>query len=46
MAQLHKKKKVLFVMIDGLADVQIPANNHQTPLEQAATPWMDAMASK
>jgi hypothetical protein len=42
----QKQKKVVFVMIDGLADVQIPAYNFQTPLEHAQTPWMDAMASK
>lgn len=41
----QKQKKVVFVMIDGLADVQIPAYNFQTPLEHAKTPWMDAMAS-
>jgi hypothetical protein len=42
----QRKKKIVFVMIDGLADVQIPAYHFQTPLEHAKTPWMDAMASK
>jgi hypothetical protein len=36
--------RIAFVLIDGLADVQIPALANLTPLEAAETSAMDAIA--
>lgn len=36
--------RIAFVLIDGLADVHIPALANLTPLEAADTPAMDAIA--
>ena len=38
------RQKVVFVMIDGLADVSIPRLGHKTPLQAASNPTMDAIA--
>lgn len=40
----QRKHKFLFVMIDGLADVNIPALGHRTPLQAANTPHFDKLA--
>lgn len=39
-----KKRSVVFVLIDGLADVSLQELDKQTPLEAAHTPTMDAIA--
>uniref|UniRef100_H3GHD3 Metalloenzyme domain-containing protein n=1 Tax=Phytophthora ramorum TaxID=164328 RepID=H3GHD3_PHYRM len=39
-----KKRSVVFVLIDGLADVSLQELDQQTPLETAQTPAMDAIA--
>ncbi|OWZ23885.1 2,3-bisphosphoglycerate-independent phosphoglycerate mutase [Phytophthora megakarya] len=39
-----KKRSVVFVLIDGLADVSLHDLDQQTPLEAAQTPGMDAIA--
>ncbi|KAF1777196.1 Alkaline-phosphatase-like, core domain [Phytophthora cactorum] len=39
-----KKRSVVFVLIDGLADVSLQELDQQTPLEAAHTPAMDAIA--
>ena len=38
--------KYVIVLGDGMADEPIPALNHQTPLEFAKTPAMDALSKK
>lgn len=40
-----KKRRVAFVLIDGLGDVSLPILGYRTPLEAARTPHMDAIAS-
>lgn len=37
-------ERIAFVLIDGLADIHIPALASLTPLEAADTPTMDAIA--
>lgn len=37
-------ERTAFVLIDGLADIHIPALANLTPLEAADTPTMDAVA--
>jgi 2,3-bisphosphoglycerate-independent phosphoglycerate mutase len=37
-------KKVVFVLIDGLADLSIPSIDFKTPLEHSNTPNMDKIA--
>lgn len=39
-------ERIAFVLIDGLADIHIPALANSTPLEAADTPTMDAVAGK
>ncbi|KAJ3681027.1 hypothetical protein LUZ60_015516 [Juncus effusus] len=39
------KRRIAFVLIDGLGDVSIPKLNYKTPLEVAKTPNLDAIAS-
>lgn len=39
-----KKQTIVFVLIDGLADVSLHELEHKTPLEAARTPAMDAIA--
>ncbi|KAG7402164.1 hypothetical protein PHYBOEH_005727 [Phytophthora boehmeriae] len=39
-----KKRSVMFVLIDGLADVSLQELDQQSPLEAAQTPAMDAIA--
>ena len=39
-------ERIAFVLIDGLADIQIPALGSLTPLEAADTPTMDAVAGE
>ena len=41
---LMKKRSVVFVLIDGLADVSLLELDQKTPLEAAKTPAMDAIA--
>lgn len=40
----ERRQKVVFLMIDGLADVSIPRLGHKTPLQAAKNPMMDAIA--
>ena len=40
------ERRIAFVLIDGLADIQIPALANMTPLEAASTPAMDAIAGQ
>ena len=42
---MASKTKVLFVLIDGLGDVAVPALDHRTPLAAATTGFMDLVAS-
>ena len=37
-------ERIAFVLIDGLADIHIPALANLTPLEAADTPTMDEVA--
>ncbi|KAF5748882.1 hypothetical protein HS088_TW04G00843 [Tripterygium wilfordii] len=39
------KKRVAFVLIDGLGDVSLPMLNYKTPLQAANVPYLDAIAS-
>ncbi|KAE9595244.1 putative phosphoglycerate mutase (2,3-diphosphoglycerate-independent) [Lupinus albus] len=39
------KKRVAFVLIDGLGDVSLPRLGYKTPLEAAKVPNLDAIAS-
>ncbi|KAJ0448709.1 putative phosphoglycerate mutase (2,3-diphosphoglycerate-independent) [Helianthus annuus] len=39
------RKRVVFVLIDGLGDVSIPRFGYKTPLEAAKVPNLDAIAS-
>ena len=39
-------KKLLYVCLDGLADEPIPALDDRTPLEAAATPFLDDLAAR
>lgn len=39
------KQRVAFVLIDGLGDVSVPRFGYKTPLELAALPNLDAIAS-
>ncbi|KAG4937577.1 hypothetical protein JHK85_052496 [Glycine max] len=39
------KKRVAFVLIDGLADVSLPRLGYKTPLQAAKLPNLDAIAS-
>ncbi|KAH9622896.1 hypothetical protein KSS87_010085 [Heliosperma pusillum] len=41
----NPKKRVAFVLIDGLGDVSIPRFGYKTPLEVADLPNLDAIAS-
>ena len=38
------RERIAFVLIDGLADIQIPDMANLTPLEAADTPTMDAVS--
>lgn len=40
-----QREKVLFLLVDGIGDVSIPAFGDRTPLEVAHTPALDAIAS-
>jgi 2,3-bisphosphoglycerate-independent phosphoglycerate mutase len=37
-------KRVVLVLIDGIADVSLKQLNHKTPIEHARTPFFDAVA--
>ncbi|KAJ4460306.1 putative bisphosphoglycerate-independent phosphoglycerate mutase [Paratrimastix pyriformis] len=37
-------KKVAWILIDGVGDIQIPEFDNRTPLEAADTPFLDALA--
>lgn len=39
------KRRVAFVLIDGLGDVSVPRFGYNTPLELASLPNLDAIAS-
>lgn len=39
------KRRVAFVLIDGLGDVSIPRYGYKTPLQVAETPSLDAIAA-
>jgi len=39
-------RKLLYVCLDGLGDDPVPELDHRTPLEAAATPALDALASR
>lgn len=39
------KRRVAFILIDGLGDVSIPKFGYRTPLEAANVPNLDAIAS-
>lgn len=39
------RKKLVFILIDGVGDVTIPAFHERTPLEVAHVPTMDAIAA-
>ncbi|XP_019197309.1 PREDICTED: uncharacterized protein LOC109191178 isoform X2 [Ipomoea nil] len=41
----HPKKRVAFVLIDGLGDVSLPRFGYQTPMQAAEIPNLDAIAS-
>lgn len=41
----HPKKRVAFVLIDGLGDVSLPRFGYQTPMQAAKIPNLDAIAS-
>ena len=43
---MDSNKKVVFILIDGLADLGIPKLNSKTPLKYAKTPNMDKIAFK
>lgn len=45
-AHATNTERIAFVLIDGLADIHIPALANLTPLEAANTPAMDAVAGK
>lgn len=46
MANLDQtKRRVAFVLIDGLGDVSLPRFGYKTPLQVAKTPHLDAIAS-
>ena len=40
----REKRRVAFVLIDGLGDVSIPSLNFRSPLQSAMTPNLDAIA--
>lgn len=42
---MSMKRRVAFVLIDGLGDVSLPRFHHLTPLQVAATPNLDAIAA-
>lgn len=44
MKLLSLKKKIIFIVIDGLADEKIPQLKNKTPLEAAKTPNLDFLA--
>ncbi|KAL3696435.1 hypothetical protein R1sor_010511 [Riccia sorocarpa] len=39
-----RRKRVAFILVDGLADVSIPSLGFRTPVQVATTPNMDTMA--
>ncbi|XP_072996906.1 uncharacterized protein [Typha latifolia] len=41
----NAKRRLAFVLIDGVGDVSLPRLHYQTPLQAAATPNLDAIAS-
>lgn len=43
--KVKKKRKLMFVLIDGLGDVSIPAFDYRTPLQHAKIPYMDYIAA-
>lgn len=41
----HPKRRVAFVLIDGVGDVSLPRFGYKTPLQAAKVPHLDAIAS-
>ncbi|XP_043698794.1 probable 2,3-bisphosphoglycerate-independent phosphoglycerate mutase [Telopea speciosissima] len=41
----HPKRRVAFILIDGLGDVSLPKFGHRTPLQVGQIPNLDAIAS-
>lgn len=41
----HPKRRVAFVLIDGVGDVSLPRFGYKTPLQAAKAPYLDAIAS-
>ncbi|KAI5559156.1 hypothetical protein BDE02_17G090700 [Populus trichocarpa] len=41
----HPKRRVAFILIDGLGDVSLPRLGYKTPLQAAKVPNLDAIAS-
>ena len=39
-------KKILYIVLDGLADLPLKKLNNKTPLEAAVTPHLDRLAQK
>ena len=37
--------RILLLVVDGIGDVTVPQLRHRTPLQAAATPWLDAVAA-
>lgn len=44
-SKMPPRRRVAFVLIDGLGDVSIPRFGYKTPLEAAKVPNLDAIAS-
>ncbi|MCD6415706.1 MAG: 2,3-bisphosphoglycerate-independent phosphoglycerate mutase [Planctomycetes bacterium] len=40
------RKKLILLVLDGLGDIRHPSNDYSTPLEDADTPNLDALASR
>ncbi|KAA8530521.1 hypothetical protein F0562_005230 [Nyssa sinensis] len=41
----HPKRRVAFLLIDGLGDVSLPSFGYKTPLQVAKIPNLDVIAS-
>lgn len=44
--EIHMKRKIVFVLIDGIGDVSIPSIGCETPVERGQTPVLDSISSK
>ena len=43
--EMPRRRKVLYVQIDGIGDVAVPSLSGCTPLQHAKTPFMDVLAA-